>query len=87
MGGVDRGVPGLEVGADVAGVAMAGVDESEVMIGLRSAQTRSSRTASVPVGSKKVGRGLEEDKVWHADVEAMYSRLHMNSTVEEHPIR
>ena len=39
VGGVDRGVPGLEVGADVAGVAMAGVDEAEVMLGSASKRT------------------------------------------------
>ncbi len=40
VGGVDRGVPGLDVGADVAGVAMAGVDEAEVMVGSASERTR-----------------------------------------------
>lgn len=34
VGGVARlGVPGLELGVEVAGVAMTGVEEAEVMIG------------------------------------------------------
>ena len=38
VGGVDKGVPGLEFGVDVTGVAMPGVDVAEVMIGSPASQ-------------------------------------------------
>jgi hypothetical protein len=53
VGGVERfGVEGLELGAEVAGVAMTGVEESVVMIGSAAGGFREEGVSAEALGRR-----------------------------------
>ena len=62
VGGVDRGVPGLEFGVDVAGVAMAGVVEAEVMIG-SAVGGRAARGPGLRTGRSEEEQSRSEETI------------------------